>query len=390
MILITKWATGFFGALCLAAAGCSAPTSNSELDTDTEVSTEAETPTAPAKSFAEMSPPERLQMMMSGERKTHCDAPSGTPTLTANMLYQGSESPRCSTNVHGEIEVLPSGVEATHWFVSADEVTWHLVTAGDPINEPVIFLHGLPETWYGFHHQMSGLSDAYYTISIDQMGYGQTDKDLSLDFSNPAMAKKLAALIDKLGLDTFYAVGHDRGAVTLDYLMAEEGMPARIKKYVRMQQSGNRPHGEPRPPHELFASPMGTEVFARDGQIRMLYTTQSGYSTINLPPEEMDRFAYEFLYEGAAEAITKYFQSTNFDIELEDRVAEGGLFDQMTMPVLFVQGALDPGQHVEEYQYLEEDLVNPTLIVIEDASHFLHVEKPDQVTRIIRDFLADE
>ncbi|MEL7548032.1 MAG: alpha/beta hydrolase [Pseudomonadota bacterium] len=354
------------------------------------LSATAQETAVPTKSFAEMSPPERLAFMMTGPRMTHCDDPAEGVTLTESLRYKGAVPPPCSGNFHGELETLPSGVEATHWFVEADGVTWHLVTAGDPANEPIVFLHGLPETWYGFHHQMSDLSDTYYTISIDQMGYGQSDKRLELDYSNSAMAAKLAALLDTLGLETFFVVGHDRGAVTIDYLMAEDGMPDRIKKYVRMQQSGNRPHGEPRPPHQLFASPMGTEVFARDKQIRTLYTTQSGYSTINLPADEMDRFAHEFLHQGSAEAITKYFQSTNFDIELDDRVAEGGLFDQMTMPVLFVQGALDPGQHVEEYQYLDEDLVDPTLIVLEDASHFLHVEQPEKISEIIRDFLAAE
>ena len=390
MIPINNMMAAIGGAFALSFAGCSAPNlAAPDAETAIGPSMAVEITTPPQKNLSEMSPPERLQVMMSGERKTHCDAPGGTPALATNILYEGSEPPRCSTNVHGEIEVLPGGVEATHWFVAADDVTWHLVTAGDPANPPIVFLHGLPETWFGFHHQMSALSDSYYTISIDQMGYGQTDKDLSLDYSSPAMAAKLAALLDTINITNFYAVGHDRGAVTLDYLMAVDGMPDRITKYVRMQQSGNRPHGEPRPPHRLFASPMGTEVFARDGQIRMLYTTKSGYSTINLPPEEMDRFAYEFLYEGAAEAITKYFQATDFDKELEDRMADGGLFDQMTMPVLFVQGALDPGQHIEEYQYLDEDLVNATLIVVDDASHFLHVEKPDKISTIIREFLTD-
>ena len=384
------------GSSLLGGVACTTPGSETEVSLSEDQAApqrEAGVPTeaqlAPPKSFDKMTDKERLQVMIAGERKTHCGSPAENPDLASQALFEGSTPPPCSTNVHGEIEVLPGGIKATHWFVAADGVTWHLVTAGDPANEPIVFLHGLPETWYGFHHQMSGLSDSYFTISIDQMGYGQSDKELSLDYSNPAMAEKLAALIDTLGLEAFYAVGHDRGAVTFDYLMAEDGMPARIKKYVRMQQSGNRPHGEPRPPHELFASPMGTEVFARDGQLRMLYTTRSGYSTINLPPDEVDRFAYEFLHQGAAEAITKYFQSTNFDKELEDRVADGGLFDQMTMPVMFVQGALDPGQHIEEYQYLDEDVVDSTLVVVEDASHFLHVEKPEKITQIIRDFLAE-
>ncbi|MEO0465660.1 MAG: alpha/beta hydrolase [Pseudomonadota bacterium] len=370
-------------ALALAVSGCAQTT-----DAGGEVA--AAGPDAAAGNFMEMTPQERFQMMASGPRMTHCDDPVAAPELNPDTRYDGAVPPACSTNVHGQTETLAGGVEATHWFVEADGVTWHFVTAGDPANEAVIFLHGLPESWYGFNHQMTALSDEYYTISIDQMGYGQSDKRLELDFSNPGMAAKLAALIDTLGIETFNAVGHDRGAITFDYLMGVDGMSDRVLKYVRMQQSGNRPHGEPRPPHKLFASQAGIEVFARDRQIRSIYSTRSGYSTIDLPPDEMERFAYEFLYEGAAEAISENFKTTGFDKELEDRTKDGGLFDQMTMPVLFLQGALDPGQHPEEYQFLDEDLVNAKLILIEDASHFAHVERPEKVSQIIRDFLAED
>ncbi|MEM9739083.1 MAG: alpha/beta hydrolase [Pseudomonadota bacterium] len=386
-----------FAALGLSACSLSpTPAETAEADGPATVSTAQldQTQVGPEKppqaSFSDMTPQERFQALSSGPRQTHCDDPVPNPVMTDLNLYDGATPPPCSTNVHGQVEVLNGGVEATHWFVEADGVTWHFVTAGDPENEAVIFLHGLPESWYGFNHQMAALSDSYFTISIDQMGYGQTDKRLDLDYSNAAMAKKLAALIDTLGLESFYAVGHDRGAVTFDYLMAVDGMPERITKYVRMQQSGNRPHGEPRPPHELFASQAGIEMFARELQLRVLYTTQSGYSSVNVDADEVDRLAYEFLYEGAAEAISKYFASTNFDVELEDRVKDGGLFDQMTMPVLFLQGALDPGQHPEEYLFLDEDVADHTLIVVEDASHFMHVERPEKTTQIIRDFFSSE
>ncbi|MEO1785612.1 MAG: alpha/beta hydrolase [Pseudomonadota bacterium] len=350
----------------------------------------AEAPAAAPAEFGEMGPEARFRMMAAGPRKTHCGGPSNAPTLTANLRYEAAAPPPCSSNVHGETETLNGGVEATHWFIEADGVTWHVVTAGDPENEAVLFLHGLPETWYGFNRQMAALSDEYYTISIDQMGYGQSDKRLDLDFSNPAMADKLGALIDTMGLDTLNIVGHDRGAITLDYMLAVDGMSDRVVKYVRMQQSGNRPHGEPRPPHKVFASQAGVEVFARDIQIRMLYTTKSGYSSVDVDPAEIDRMAFEFLHEGAAEAISENFKTTNFDKELDDRMKDGGLFESFTMPVLFLQGVLDPGQHREEYLNLNEDVPTASVIFVEDASHFLHVEKPETVTAIIREFLASD
>jgi len=42
---------------------------------------------------------------------------------------------------HGEIEII-GDVEATHWHVAADGIPWHFVTAGDPVNEPLVLVHG--------------------------------------------------------------------------------------------------------------------------------------------------------------------------------------------------------------------------------------------------------
>jgi pimeloyl-ACP methyl ester carboxylesterase len=53
-------------------------------------------------------------------------------------------------------------------------LTWHYVEAGE--GEPIVFLHGLPESWYSWHYQLESLSDDYRVIAVDLKGYGQSDK----------------------------------------------------------------------------------------------------------------------------------------------------------------------------------------------------------------------
>ncbi len=330
---------------------------------------------APAAERPDMGPP-----------ATHCGEPSPNPAITGEIRYGGATPPPCSTNVHGEIEKLPSGAEATHWFVEANGVTWHFVTAGDPAHPPVIFLHGLPESWYSWHHQISALSDDYYAIALDQMGYGQSDKRLNLDYTNPAMAAKLTALLDKIGVERFHLVGHDRGSVTADHLTAVDGMQERILHYVRMQQSANEPHGEPRPPHAVFATEAGIAMFKSEMAAVWPFKAASGFVAADLADEEVERITYEFHYEGVAEAVSKYFQTTNFDVELAER--HDKLFKTMSMPVLFLQGKHDKGQHPEEYANTAEFVANGKVRFV-DAGHFLHLEKPDEVAKAIREFLSE-
>ena len=328
-----------------------------------------------------------VAMLENATDDTHCDEPSGTAVMNPEIRYPGTTPPPCSINVHGEIEELDGGIKATHWFVEAEGVTWHFVTAGDPRNKPILFIHGLPESWHGFHHQMAALSDNYYTIAIDQMGYGQSDKRLKLEYSNAAMAKKLTALLDKISVEQFHLVTHDRGSVTADYLIAVPGMSDRVLHYIRMQQSGSEPHGEPRPPHDVFSTEKGIKMFKSKEMIKFTYAP-GGYVIEALPEEETDRILYEFTYKGVAEAVNAYFKTTNFDIELEERLGDDGLFKSMTMPVLFLQGGQDPGQHPEEYENVADFVADGSVIIVEDASHFPHLEKPEKITGIIRDFIT--
>lgn len=331
---------------------------------------------------------EAFKPLMEGPRETHCGDVKG-PVPGHRSPYDPTTPPPCSLNRHGETEFL-EGVEMTHHFVEAEGVKWHFVTAGDRSNPALVFIHGLPESWFGFHHQVAALSDEYYCIAVDMIGYGQSDKRLTLDMSFPGMAKSVTELLDTIGVNSFYLVTHDRGSVVGDNLTAVPGMEQRIQRWVRMQQSANEPHGYPRPPHELFGSDAGVEMFARSAMVRFNYDPAGGYVGKEIPTHIVDRIAHEWLIEGVAEAVRANFQTSNFDIELEERMREGGLKETMSMPILFLQGALDPGQKPEEYKNTAAAFGNPNneVVILEGASHFTATEQPELVSLYIRLFFA--
>ena len=105
-----------------------------------------------------------------------------------------------------------------------------------------------------------------------------------------------------------------------------------------------------------------------------------------LSPSTLKRLNYEFKFKGVAEAVRRYFQSNNFDIEHKDR--HDFLFSHMTMPILILQGRYDPGQHPEEYANSAEFASNLRIEFV-DANHFSHLENPEAVNRAIRGFLSD-
>ncbi len=305
--------------------------------------------------------------------------------LTQDMRYpRPAALPIGAENAHGEVEML-GDVEATHWYAEADGITWHFVTTGDPSNEPFVLVHGFPESWYTFHNQMRDLSDQFYCIGVDVIGNGQSDKRVDLDYRYASIAGALAKLLDAIGVERFHLGSHDRGSVVSDHLLNVEGMEGRVRRYIRMQQSANEPHGDPKPPHKLFASPWFPTLMRWTGFPRIAYAA-SMYRVDNIQADVLSRLDHECKFKGVAEACPRQFDHTTFDQELEDR--HNMLFARMTMPVLFLQGRLDPGQHPEEYERTPEFVTNGRVEFIE-GNHFFHLCDPEATTSAMRSFLSE-
>ena len=310
----------------------------------------------------------------------------GKKRRTPDMRYPApSRYPLGAENAHGEIEMI-GDVEATHWYAEADGTVWHFVTTGDPSNEPYLMVHGFPESWYTFCHQMRDLSDSYYCIAVDTLGNGQSDKDPNMDYRYSSIAASLAKLMDSIGIETFNLGGHDRGSVISDHLLNAEGMEQRVLRYIRMQQSANEPHGDPKPPHKLFSAAWFPRLMKWTGFPRIAYVA-SMYQVEDIDPVVLRRLDYEIKYKGIAEACPRQFDHTSLEQELEDR--HNFLFARMTMPVLFLQGKNDPGQHPEEYENTPSFVTNGRVQFI-DGNHFFQLgASSGAATEAMRAFLAE-
>lgn len=94
------------------------------------------------------------------------------------------------------------------------EVTYHIVECGDRDAEPVVFFHGLGESWAVWKEHMRPLCGSHYVVSVDSEGMGQSSwphvlRDLPTVNSRAFMADMTKALLDKLGIDKFNLVVTD-------------------------------------------------------------------------------------------------------------------------------------------------------------------------------------
>ncbi len=78
----------------------------------------------------------------------------------------------------------------------------------------VIMVHGFPELWYSWRHQIQPIADAgFRVVAPDVRGYGESDKPRSIEaYDMVALTNDVVGLIDALGEDQAILVGHDWGA----------------------------------------------------------------------------------------------------------------------------------------------------------------------------------
>lgn len=100
-----------------------------------------------------------------------------------------------------------------HKTVYVNGINMHVAEIGH--GPAILFLHGFPELWYSWRHQMLHLSaKGYRCIAPDLRGYGDTDAPPSpTSYTVFHVVGDLVALLDLLGLDGVFLVGHDWGAI---------------------------------------------------------------------------------------------------------------------------------------------------------------------------------
>lgn len=286
---------------------------------------------------------------------------------------------------------------------------------------PVVLLHGFPELAFSWRHQLPALAAAgFRAIVPDQRGYGRSDVPTDVrDYRIEELIADIHGLLDALELDSASFVGHDWGALVL-WQMAMRA-PDRIDRLVIL----NIPHYPRLPidPIQVMRERFGDDfyivnfqdsdeadrVFARDpahfidvmmrrGQIsrEQFDHLPADMKTLSLlkvmarnhasgepllTAAERDYYVAAFARTGFTGPINWY---RNWTLNWETQAA----FDErIGIPTLFI-GATDDVvialEHIEAMKPLVDDL---EVHMLEHCGHWSQQEKPDEVNRLMIDWL---
>ncbi|MFL6497054.1 MAG: alpha/beta fold hydrolase, partial [Nitrososphaera sp.] len=99
-------------------------------------------------------------------------------------------------------------VTFTHHMASVNGIQMHYVMGGQ--GDPIVLLHGWPETWYAWRHVMPALAQNYTVIAPDLRGLGDSSKPPT-GYDGKTVAEDIHQLVTQLGFNTIFLVGHDIG-----------------------------------------------------------------------------------------------------------------------------------------------------------------------------------
>ena len=276
---------------------------------------------------------------------------------------------------------LHSTDEVEHLYADNHGVRIHYVVQGSgPL---VVFIHGFPDFWYSWHHQMDGLKDSYRVVALDNRGYNLSDQpENQEDYDMSLLVQDVIAVISAEGKSKATIVGHDWGGAIAWSLALFA--PQVVERLIIV----NLPHPigfsrELANNPEQYANSAYARNFQKEGS-HLALTPNMLASFVSNDEEKRAKYVEAFKRSNIRAMMDYYRQ--NYPTEPYTEIT--GSFPRISVPVLQFHGLEDSALHHHglnnTWEWVDADY---SLVTIPDAGHWAHHDSPDIVTQTMRSWL---
>jgi pimeloyl-ACP methyl ester carboxylesterase len=315
----------------------------------------------------------------------------------------------------------------THRLVDVRGGRIHLVEMGSgPL---VLMVHGFPESWYSWRHQLLALATAgYRAVAIDVRGYGRSSRPADVDeYRMLALVADNVTVVHSLGVQTATIIGHDWGSpiaatsallrpelftavglLSVPYLppggppptIAYDRIGGADEFYMSYFQAPGRAEAEIEPDVRGWLagvySGLSGDTVERPSTGSLFFIPPGAKMSDRFPPTgplpswltetDLDFYAGEFERTGFTGALNRY---RNVDRDWQDLAAWNGL--PLRQPSIFIAGG-----HDESTRWLADVISRFATTVpglsgshlLDGAGHWVQQERPDEVNRLLIEWLA--
>ena len=267
------------------------------------------------------------------------------------------------------------------------------VASAGPADGPlVLLLHGFPEFWYGWRHQIARLAEAgLRVVAPDQRGYNLSDKPAGIAaYRLAALADDIVSLGAALGSDRFAVVGHDWGGVVAWQVAAR--FPERVTQAAIL----NAPHPATlrryasRHPTQLakswyvgfFQLPKLPELALRAGGFWVLRRVLRRTSRLGtFSDADFARYREAWAQPGALTGGLNWYRALRHG-------SAGRIPPRISVPVRVIWGDRDAFLDRGLAEAGAELCENAEVFRLPRATHWVQHEEADEVNRLLLDFLG--
>jgi len=276
-------------------------------------------------------------------------------------------------------------------FADIDDVSIHYITAGK--GDPVVLLHGIPQTSHEWRYLIPHLAPRYSVIAPDLRGLGDSSRPPG-GYDKKTVANDIWRLLrEHLGMEKFFLVGHDWGG-PVAFSLAVQHREA-VRRLVIMDvaipgDGGDFSQGGRRWHHAFFRTLYLPEAlcFGREELILGWLFENYGYRPNAISEEDKREYFRTYTKFGAFKAMLEYYRALPVDAaDNQAFLAKGG---KLRMPVLALGGEKAFGRGMECLQSLQRVAENVRGGLVPKSGHWVAEEAPDFIGEQLLSFFSEE
>lgn len=277
----------------------------------------------------------------------------------------------------------------SHHTATVNGVRLHYVIGGQ--GEPVVLLHGFPETWYAWRKVMPALAEHYTVIAPDMRGLGDSERPYT-GYEKKTLAEDIYQLVRQLGYERIFLVGHDKGTeVAFMYAALHREELRRLVLLEALipglgyEQAMDNSRGEGVWHFTFHAVPNIPEALVA-GRERMYITEfirAFAYNPAAIAEADIDEYVRCYTAPGAMRAGFTYYRTVFEDAkEVREHTKT-----KLSMPVLVLGGRENRGDSLlKAIQPVAENVRGG---VIEHCGHWIAEEQPEELARQLLSFFGE-
>ncbi|KAK9879229.1 hypothetical protein WA026_004079 [Henosepilachna vigintioctopunctata] len=290
------------------------------------------------------------------------------------LCRRGNDSQRAIYYLKEEVYILIPNMLIHHFpYIEAVSIKMHYVEAGDPTHPLVLLLHGFPDFWLGWRHQIPVLAEEFRVVAVDLKGFGDSDKpSWRRSYRIDVILEELRQLISTFGVSGCIVVGHDLGALIGWYFAYRN--PSVVDKFVAV----SCPH--PNIYCNISSNkwlncvqlPYLPEIDALKQDVRII----SDYHK-HLPLNYLDAYKYSFSRKVDWSGPLNYYRNLPFNKISENQD------EPMEVRTILITGSKDDMVSLESVVKSTDYCDRARVKIIDNAGHFPHQEKPEEFNTIL-------